>query len=57
MGVKGKRVEKSGMGGRSRTMAGSGPTDLLFVLRSTFSAALVVLYIVSTMRNLHILGA
>ena len=30
MGITGKRVEKSGMGGRARTMAGAGPTDLLY---------------------------
>ena len=27
MGVTGKRVENSGIGGRARTMAGAGPTD------------------------------
>ena len=30
MGVTGKRVEKSGIGGRARTMARAGPTDLLY---------------------------
>ena len=30
MGVTGKRVEKSGIGGRARTMAGAAPTDLLY---------------------------
>ena len=30
MGVTGRRVEKSGIGGRARTMAGAGPTDLLY---------------------------
>ena len=30
MGVTGKRVEKSGIGGRARTMTGAGPTDLLY---------------------------
>ena len=30
MGVTEKRVEKSGIGGRARTMAGAGPTDLLY---------------------------
>ena len=30
MGVMGKRVEKSGIGGRARTMAGAGPTNLLY---------------------------
>ena len=30
MGVTGKRVDKSGIGGRARTMAGAGPTDLLY---------------------------
>ena len=29
MGVTGKRVEKSGIGGRAPTMAGAGPADLL----------------------------
>ena len=28
MGVTGKKVERSGIGGRARTMAGAGPTDL-----------------------------
>ena len=31
MGVTGKRVEKSGIGGRARTMAGAGPTYLLYL--------------------------
>ena len=30
MGVTGKRVEKSGIGGRAGTMAETGPTDLLY---------------------------
>ena len=30
MGVTGKRVEKWGIGGRARTMAGAGPTDPLY---------------------------
>ena len=28
MGVTGKKVEKSGIGGRARTMAGAGPTEV-----------------------------
>ena len=28
MGVTGKKVERSGIGGRARTMAGAGPMDL-----------------------------
>ena len=28
MGVTGKKVQRSGIGGRARTMAGAGPTDL-----------------------------
>ena len=28
MGVTGKKVGRSGIGGRARTMAGAGPTDL-----------------------------
>ena len=30
MGVTEKRAEKSGIGGRARTMAGAGPTDILY---------------------------
>ena len=32
MGVTGKKVELSGIGGRARTMAGAGPTDLHYML-------------------------
>ena len=32
MGVTGKRVQKSGIGGRARTIAGAGPTDLRYSL-------------------------
>ena len=38
MGVTGKRVEKSGIGGRARTMAGAGPTDLLYGSRGVPAA-------------------
>ena len=38
MGVTGKRVEKSCIGGRVRTMAGAGPTDLLYVSRGVPAA-------------------
>ena len=31
IGVTEKRVEKSGIGGRAHTMAGAGPTDLLYL--------------------------
>ena len=38
MGVTGKKVEKSGIGRRARTMAGAGRTDLLFGSRSVSAA-------------------
>ena len=38
MAVTGKRVEKSGIGGRARTMAGAGPTDLLYGSRGVPAA-------------------
>ena len=38
MGVTGKRVEKSGIGDRARTLAGNGPTDLLYGSRRVPSA-------------------
>ena len=38
MGVTGKRVEKSGIGGRARTMAAAGPTDLLYGSRGVPAA-------------------
>ena len=38
MGVPGKRVEKSGVGSRARTMAGAGPTDLFFGSKALFAA-------------------
>ena len=38
IGVTGKRVEKSGIGGRARTMAGAGPTDLLYGSRGVPAA-------------------
>ena len=37
-GVTGERVEKSGIGGRARTMAGAGPTDLLYGSRGVPAA-------------------
>ena len=30
MKITGKRVEKTGIGSRARTMTGAGPTDLLY---------------------------
>ena len=38
MGVTGNRVEKSGIGGRARTMAGAGPTDHLYGSRGVPAA-------------------
>ena len=38
MGVTGKRVEKSGIGGRAHTMAGAGPTDLHYGSRGVPAA-------------------
>ena len=38
MRVKGMRVQKSGIGGRARTMAGAGPTDLLYGSRGVPAA-------------------
>ena len=38
MRITGKRVEKSGMGSRARTMAGAGPTDLLYGSRGVPAA-------------------
>ena len=33
MGVMGRKVEKSRMGGRASTIAGAGPTDLLYGIK------------------------
>ena len=38
MGVTGKREEISGIGGRARTMAGAGSTDLLYGSRGVPAA-------------------
>ena len=38
MGITGKRVEKSGMGSRARTMARASPTDLLYGSRGVPAA-------------------
>ena len=38
MGVTGKRLEKSNIGGRAPTMAGAGPTDLLYGSRGVPAA-------------------
>ena len=38
MGVTGKRVEKSGLGGRARTIAGAGPIDLPYGSRGVPAA-------------------
>ena len=38
MGVTGRRVEKSGIGSRARTMAGAGPKDLLYGSRGVPAA-------------------
>ena len=38
MGVPGKKVERSGIGGRACTMAGAGPTDLHYGSRGLHAA-------------------
>ena len=56
MSVTGKRVEKMGIGGRARTVAGTGPTDLPYGSRSNdpmLSCLLLGMRVMQRVHDLH----